>query len=446
MATDLENAFTEIRNKRSLLDALFAYVNGPQPLKYSTERLEEAFGSITTHFEISWLSVVVDAPLDRLQVSGFDVQEDALNERFASLFDKLHLDIEADKAHFASLSTTQGYIIAWKNGDEIEAYYNDPRLCAVFYDPSHPNVKLYAAKWFNRIDETQEITLYYPERIEHWISNKIQTGTSIDKASAFFLQSTEPNPYGVIPVFELKSAGEISKVTSDQDAINKLFSDMMVVAEYGTFPQRYVISNAFPGALKNSPNQIWWLPGGDGQGQQSSAGQFSAADLSGYWQSINELANSIAVITRTPKHYFMTTGANVSGEALLAMEAPLVKKVQKRQREFAAQWQDIAAFLMLLDGVRLDPSTIWVVWDSVESVQPKTEAEVRQLAVNTGIPLITVLRREGWGEDEIEAMMDDKELQDKAQKTLAQATLAALRIKQQQENPEQSPEVSEDEV
>lgn len=435
--TDLEIAFNEIRNKRGDLDTLFNYANGPQPLKYSTQKLAEGFGDVNTHFEVNWCSVIVDSALDRIQLSGFMVEDKAATEKIKVLFDKLHLDIEADKAHGAALSTSQAYLIVWKDSNgEFEAYYNDPRLCAVFHDPAKPQNKTFAAKWFEHPDKRQEITLYYTDRIEHWISKKEQTGTALDKASAFQLESRETNPYRVIPVFELKTQGEIFKVLTIQDAINKLFADMMMSSEFSTFPQRYIISQSDPGSLKNNPSEIWWLPAGDGQGQQASAGQFQASTLGNFSTEMDNLANRMFVITRTPKHYLMTTGANISGEALLAMEAPLVKKCKKRQREFGSQWQDIAAFLLQLDGVTIDPSAITPIWERIESAQPKTEAETRQIAYNTGIPLITLLKREGWSEKEITAMAKDKQLQQKAEKTVAQAVLNDLRIKQQQDQEE----------
>ena len=434
--TDLDKAFNEIRSKRPQLDLMFSYADGPQPLKYSTERLTDYFRNINTHFELNWCSVIVDSTLDRIQLAGFDTEDDSINARMAILFDKLHLDIEADKAHHAALSTSQGYIIVWKEDDgEIVAFYNDPRLCAVFYDPAKPMKKTYAAKWFNRTDGTQEITLYYPQRLEHWVSAKVQTGTSVDKASAFTLEGTETNPYNVIPVFEITTQSEIVKVVTIQDAINKLFADMMVSSDFSTTPMRWYIGNADPGAVKNAPNLWAWFPAGDGQGQQSSVGQFDATGLNNFSVEMDNLANRMFVITRTPKHYLMTSGSNISGEALLAMEAPLVKKCQKKQRTFSAQWQDIAQFLLQLDGVTIDASTIWVMWDKIESTQPKTEAETVQIGVNTGIPLVTLLKRNGWGDDEIASMMDDKKAMDEATKTAGEALLNTLRIRGQQNPP-----------
>ena len=409
MITDLEIAFNNIRNKRTDLDLLFNYVNGPQPLKYSTERLTDYFDNINAHFELNWCSVVVESTLDRLQITGFDTKDESANEKMKLLFDKLHLDIEADKGHYASLSTSQAYIIVWKEADgNIVAYYNDPRLCCVIYEDANPRNKRFAAKWFNLQDGKQEITLYYTDRIEHWQSVKVQTGTGLDKASSFTMESAEANPFGVIPVFELKSPGEIFKVLTIQDAINKLMADMMVSSDFATAPLRWYIGNADPGTVKNSPNLWAWFPAGDGQGQQASVGQFDATGLSNYSVEMDNLANRMFIITRTPKHYIMTVGANVSGEALLAMEAPLVKKVQKRQKLFASQWQDICAFMLQLDGVTVEPSNVSVIWDRVESVQPLTEMQTLQAATGAGIPLEAALARAGWSKAEIDDIVKKK--------------------------------------
>lgn len=430
--TDIVNAFEAIKNKRPIMDELFRYVEGGQPLKYSTERLREAFDDITARFEINWCNVVVETTLDRLSLLGFKLTDDAMTDALNTIFSTLHIGIESDEAHRACLTMTQGYIIAWRNDDGIEIYYNDPRMCQVFYDPARPKVKQYAAKWFMRSDKHHEITLYYPERIEHWVTKS--SGDHIDNVSDFALETSEPNPFGVIPVFELKTPGEITKVITLQDAINKTFADMMVAAEYGAFMQRWVISNSDPGDLRNGPNQIWWIPSGDGEGQASSVGQFSPTDLGNYLDAMDKLANAMAIITRTPKHYLTTTGANLSGEALMTMEAPLVKKVQARQKVLTPIWQEIAQFLLLLSDYSAETQDITVLWGTVESVQPYTQAQTRQLAINSGVPLITQLRREGWTQAEIDAMVADMQAQRENTSSLAQSVLNAVRVRNEQSN------------
>lgn len=424
---DLTAAFNAIRNKRPDLDLLFSYYEGPQPLKYSTEKLAELFRNINAHFEQNWMSVVVDATLDRIQLNGFTTKDgnaDA-DAKFKLLFDKLHIDIEADKAHLASLTTSQGYVIVWQDEGETVVYYNDPRMCHVFYEDANPRKKRYAAKWFSN-GGGQEITLYYVDRIEHWVSQK--SSVALDKANSFMLASVEANTFGVIPVFELKSQGEIFKVLTSQDAVNKLFADMMTAAEFGSVMQRYVISQSDPGALKNSPNEIWWLPAADGQGEGTTVGQFQSTPLDNFSVQMEKIANHIFINTRTPKHYLMETGANISGEALLAMEAPLNKKCKKRQNYFASQWQDIAAFIAQLEGIDTTPDNINCVWERIESIQPKTDAETRQVNVNSGVPLEVALKWEGRTPDDIKEITDAKQAADNKAAKRLQDRLNAVRV------------------
>lgn len=397
---DIDRAFKTIGAKRAGIDLLYKYYNGPQPLKYSTQRLREAFDNLLAHFEINWASVVVDSTLDRLGITGFDAHNAGANDKLSAMFDNIHIDVEAARAHEAALVATEGYIIAWKGDAGTELYFNDPRMCEVFFSSEHPKQKTFAAKWFLLDDGRQEMTLYYPDRIEHWQTQKPQK--EVRSARVFKFVNQDTNVYGIIPVFCLQSPGELEKVISLQDAINKLFSDMMVSAEFGAFVQRYVISQTDPGNLKNGPNQVWWIPSGDGAGQAATVGQFIPTSLTGYLDAMDKLANAIAIITHTPKHYLMTTGANLSGEALLAMENPLVRKVKTRRRTLSAVWQDIASFLLLLEGEKIPPATITVNWERSESVQPKTEAETRKLDLDAGIALRVLLKREGWTDKEIE--------------------------------------------
>jgi hypothetical protein len=51
--------------------------------------------------------------------------------------------------------------------------------------------------------------------------------------------------------------------------------------------------------------------------------------------------------------------------------------------------------------MNITPDDVTCVWERPESVQPLTEAMVRQTAVNTGIPLEVALKREGWTDAEI---------------------------------------------
>ena len=411
---DLKLAFNALSGKKALYDTLMQYAEGDQPIVYSTERLRTAFANINARFSQNWCSVIVDSVNDRLVLQGWDAGDEEKNEVLATIWSDQHLTIESDDAHWSALVTHESFIIVWPNEEaEPEVYYNDPRLCHIFYENANPRKKRFAAKWFIDDDGFCKLILYYKDRIEYYKSSNTGTPSTYEG-----FRSDNPasatNPYDTIPVFHLRvksrsTAGELTNVITLQDAVNKLFADMMVAAEYGAFKQRWIISNSETSDLRNAPNSVWEIPAGDGLGQATSVGQFEAADLSGFLTAMDKLANSMAIISRTPKHYFYSTGSQISGEALIAMEAPLNKKAKTRQESFGVVWKEIAVFIFKIRGEEISEQDIIPIWGSIENVQPLTQAQSRQLGVQVGIPLLTLLKREGWTKRDLEQLSKDLE-------------------------------------
>ena len=436
MATDLALAYTTLSGKQHAYDRAWRYYDGNQPQTYSTERLRQVFNDLNANFVQNWCAVVINAVRERVALTGFQVAHDqAATQALTALFVASELGLDADDAHLAALVTGEAFVIVWSDeGEAPQAYYNDPRLCAVFYDAENPRVKRFAVKWWlDDDDERRYITLYYPDHLEYYASAG-KAGTASD-ASAFLALDppTAPNPYGEIPVFHLRRErraiiSELANVFSPQDAVNKLLADMMVAAEFGAFKQRYIISTADTSNMKNSPGSVWDLAAGDGSGQGTQAGEFTATDLSNYLAAIDKLATAIAIITSTPKHFLFAQGGDPSGEALIAMEAPLNKKATHYVARFGVVWQQVAAFLARLSGLTIAAEQITPVFERVETVQPRTAAEIVQLSTAAGMPLVTALRRAGWTEAELQQLEQDQQAAaDKQQTTLAQALLQAQR-------------------
>lgn len=209
---------------------------------------------------------------------------------------------------------------------------------------------------------------------------------------------------------------------------------MMVVGEFNAFKQRWMVTNADLSALKNNPKTFYKIPKGIADEEDTKVGEFSAADLGMYLEAMDKLANSIAIISRTPKHYFHDTGGNISGEALIVMESPLIKKIRQLQETFSVAWQDCARFILKQNGREIAADEIITIWDKIETAQPITEAQTIKEYVNLGVPLETMLRRAGWGADEIEQMKADQAEAKKQQATVAKQTLELLRLQDQQKN------------
>jgi len=147
------------------------------------------------------------------------------------------------------------------------------------------------------------------------------------------------------------------------------------------------------------------------------------------------MATSLGIISRTPKHYFFAQGGDPSGEALIAMEAPLNKKASKRQKGFGVEWQRLAKFLLNISGNKdVKKSQIVPIWEPIETVQPLTAANIIKTETDAGIPLNTSARRRGWSNEEIKQMEDDKKKEKKEMAGLAQNALDELRAQDARNN------------
>lgn len=415
--SDIELAFDAIKAKGKPYTDLYRYYDGSAPLKYSTERLARAFGKSFVYFAENWASVIINAVLDRLVLKGFDIGSNSINSKMDDLFNRYNINLDAQDVHESLQVTGEAFLIVDMVNGETDIYFNDPRMCEMFYDPDRPKLKAFAAKEWVTSDGTF-INLYYKDRTEKWFSERAQTGKSFK-----LLESTR-NELGIIPVFHFRNSRRITKgeldpsIISTLDAINKLFSDLMVAAEYETFKIKVFISQVDPGDIKIGPDMKLWLPANENAtGQDTSVTELGGSSLETFLKPINDLANTLAITTRTPKHYFFNEGQSPSGEALLTMESPLVKKVMKKQEAYDPTWKEFIAYVLLLNGVTVDPNDISTVWEPVESIQPLTEAQIIKTEKEAGIPTITSARRAGWAEDEIAQLEADiaKEGQTKQQ-------------------------------
>ena len=422
--SDLDLALKSIKNKTPLYTQLYSYLEGNPRLKYSTERLTRAFGNSLTYFAQSWGSIVINAVLDRLVLKGFNSTNATANNMLDDLFSRLGMNLDAQDVHEAIQVTGEAFLIVDLFDGQPEIYFNDPRLCEVFYDSDRPKIKKLAAKKWTGNDGKVYVSLYYPDRIEKYVSD---TGNT---TKSFTLVETVANEFGEIPVFHFRDSrriiqGEFDKSTiSLLDAVNKLFSDLMVAAEFEAFKMRVFISQSDPGNIQVGPDMKLWLPANEGTGQSTQVVELGGSNLQNFLDPIENLASTLAVTTRTPKTYFANSGANLSGEALIVEEAPLVKKVMNKQEAYSPTWKEVAVYLLKVMGIEVNLSEVSCVWESPETILPLTEAQTIQSQVSAGIPLVTVLRWQGKDEEEINQLLADKELETSSQQNaLAQSLL-----------------------
>lgn len=431
--TDVQKAVTALTAKKPRYDMIFRYFDGLQPLVYSSEKLREIFSGLDARFTVNWCAIVINSVLDRMNLSAVTVpDDDAATQALADLREQSGLVDDEYSIHEDVCVTGEAFVLVWPDEDgTVQAFHNDSRLCHAEYDGANPRQMRFAAKWWPEGDAVR-LNLYYPDRIEYYATNRAYKPGETPDAKAFVPWGDEPvaaNEFGMIPVFHFRSSrrgpkSQLANVIEPQDMINKLTADMMVAAEFGAFRQRYVISQAGIMNLQNNPNAIWDLVASDKDSQPTTVGEFSPTDLANYLGAINKFATDIGVITNTPRHYFYSQGGDPSGEALIAMEAPLNHKVERLQGSLQPTWRDLYAFMLFLDGVQVPSQSIYAAYKEGSTVQPRTTAEIREMSVRAGMPLTTVLRDEGWDKQDLAQLEADKEAERIAQASYADAVLS----------------------
>ncbi len=342
------------------------YFNGKHRLTFATEKFRNAFGSLFQAFADNNCPGVVEPIADRLDLQGFTVEsgpKDAAEQAWA-VWQANRMDQRAGEVHLEALRAGDAYVIVWPDKDGKPVIYPQrASAVTVHYDEEAVDQINWAAKAWLTEDKHVRLNMYYPDRIEKYItSNASQSATLPDKADAFepFNVAGEAwplrNEWGVVPVFHFPNnsdighfgRSELKNVIPLQDALNKSLADMLVAMEFVALPQRWAtgVEVQFDDDGKPIPP---WQTGVDriiaSGSSETKFGEFAQANLAQFIAVGDMLRLSISRVSRTPLHYMMlTTGQWPSGESLKTAEAPFVAKVKDRMVTFGNVWESVMMF------------------------------------------------------------------------------------------------------
>jgi hypothetical protein len=419
-----ELAYRTLLAKQPKLTERWEYYRGEQLEKYLSNKMRKACAQSKIKISENMCGIVADSVSQRIRLLGFGISgdngaDDTKTKALNDLIEQIELETEAIDVHEGAVVMGESYLIAWKEDDEIQVDFQDARNCHIFPDPDKPKKPLFAAKWFVDLEDYRVIVLYYTDRVEYWRS------TSTEKAAKgqnrTFIKDTEeggPNEFKQIPVFQFRRRRpDVGRITPTpemdtaipiQDEINGAATEQYYAEKYYGAPLRYAVtSNEGVDTLKTKPGEIARFQSASaGSFEPTQIGQYAQADIMQLQNVITAKIQTLATATGTPQHLFFQAGGVPSGDALVALEAPLNTKVLDWTDRLTSQWVSAIHFLTILNGDKIDKSKIEVFWDDPATTQPKALAEIREIAVRTGIPLEVLLKREGWSTEEIKEVID----------------------------------------
>lgn len=420
-------SFRDGRNEKYSTYA--AYLDGRQPLSFASVKFRSAFGQLFEAFAYNRCASVVDAHTDRLRVTGFGADDDAIAQAAQDLWDANRMDVREGQVEADQLALGDSYVIAEMHPSrgDVQLWAQDPRLVRVHYGDDAPGeLDLGTKVWYD--DQRYcHLNLYFRDRIEKYISvNRAPAGVPTSTSAFQLIEiAGEQNPVPLavtdtVPIFHFANNGrtnaygtsELRPIIPLQDAINKTLMDMLVAMEFAAFPQRVLIgveaddpeSEAKLARFQAGIDRILTLFAPD-----AKIGEFSAVNIAQYLSVAEFWDTAISRVSKVPVHYLGMNGTFASGRALRIAETPFTAKIEDRQRSAGQTWGDAQTYGLRLQGKNVAPGAIRVNWASAAPMSEEDRLGVANEQKLLGIPLEQILKEAGYEPTQIADIMTMKQ-------------------------------------
>lgn len=439
-AAILERLATELNRRRVYIEELDAAYRGEHKLKFASDDFRDFFAARYSLFADNWCGVVADAPHERLEITGIRIG----NDDDADLFDawrRTDADQQSDLAMLDAIITGRAFALVWGDGDGRPVItFEHPSQAIVGYDPETRARKAGAKVWSD--EQFDYATLYLPDEI--WKFQRDRTNLTDDPERAVAMaprlsggwdlrgEGRIPNPLGKVPLVEWvnrprllgEPMSDIGGALAWQHAINLLWAEVFAITDEATLGQRLIIGAEPPmtPVLDESGNQIGEKPVDLKKWRRDRTGfigdptakahEWKPAQPEPLTKVIETAVGHVAAQSRTPAHYLMVGGtiANVSGDAMKALETGLVKRTQEKTQHFGRAARDVFELVALVPGDQAKADLIrsgTVLWKDVENRSDAQVADAALKARQQGLPLRYVLERyHALPPAEIERVMD----------------------------------------
>lgn len=406
-STDLDRALARIVARQAGYALSRAYYDGEHRVTFTSQKTRDQFARIVQTYRCNLMPAVVDAVADRLEVTGFGVEAgpaDAGDAAWA-IWNANRMDRKAGEIHQELLTCGDAYAVLWP-----DPVTNAPRIypqraaqMAVQYDDTdgEPDRKAWAAKLWARQDGRLRLNLYYPDRLEKYITRP-GLRDALRRASAFLPYRGEDgadpwpiaSPWGVVPVFHYANnapiggmgRSELHDAIPPQDALNATIRNWLTAGEFHALPQRWATGLEVDIDPVTGEPRAPFKPGGlwATADEHGSFGQFEPANMEQFGYTADSHKLDIARVTGTPLYYLHLISDPPSGEALKTLEARFVKKVKDRQTAVGNVHEDMLALALRMAG-QGDAVRLSTHWTDAAPRSEREEAETLEIKSRVGV-------------------------------------------------------------
>ncbi|MGW7359461.1 phage portal protein [Streptomyces sp. NPDC054802] len=417
------------------LKLMDSYYEGEQPLSYLAPELQAEMDERIRQVVINWPQLVVDSLEERLDVEGFRFPEEAeADAELWRIWQANRLDSQSHQGHLDAFIARRSYVIVGAREDDPATPLITVESALDVYaehDPRTGEVAAAVKRWCVEHEgrsPTDYATLYLPDSTSWWV--KDSAGVWVEDPD----QERDDHELGEVPVVplankaRLKKPGGVSELKAViplSDAACKIATDMMVSAEYHATPRRVAFGfgeedfqdqQGRPvSAFSRIIGRVWATERRRGSGDDGGADvlQFPEAQLKNFHDTLNQLAKLVASLAGLPPHFLGYSTENpASADAIRSSESRLVKRAERRQREWGESWERVMRLVLRIRDGAWDPRVLSLetIWRdaSTPTVAQKADAAVK-LHTAKIVPLRQTREDMGYTQAQIARMEEQDE-------------------------------------
>jgi hypothetical protein len=419
---DIKLAVDLITKRAASFQPFYNYYEGLHSDNFSSEKFKNKFGKRLQKLRENLCRTVVKAPASRLEVIGFQSEKDDVQKRAWEIWKQNNMPKNCGKVHREAIRTGDGFCIVWPDtSGKVRIYPQTAGNVAVWRNVDDGSIEKAAKRWEGS-DGRYYLTIYYPDRIEKYVSKLKAHDTSTIAPEEYIPREIAgepfplPNPFRRVPVFAFsfdedtddKSNSILKDVMPLNDALNKSYADIFVAQEFNAIRQRWIAGLQFEKDEETGKDivpydfdsQAWTSPEAE-----TKFGEFSDADLEQMLKVKQETVRDIALVSGIPPSYFnLDTADFPSGEALRKIEARFTAIVQDSQRSFGESWGEVMSFALSIEGGGTDGVTIEPQWTDAAPIGESETLDNLGKKKNLGWSIEQLQRDYGLTDKQIEEM------------------------------------------
>jgi hypothetical protein len=440
----LNKLVEELRKRQTDVDTLSKAYSGEHKLSFASDDFRDFFANRYAKFSDNWCGIVADAPHERLELTGIRLKgakkgDDGLWD----VWRENDADQLSDLAMLDAIIAKRSFALVWgADDDEARITWEHPSQAIVGYDPETRARTAGAKLWSD--DDREYATLYLTDSVWKFQRPRVTSGL-LDPDGVPFSQLEGnweprqsqgdntwplPNPLGKVPLVEFANrprlmgepVSDIAGTLSMQHAVNLIWSQLFVAIDSASWPQRVIYGAEMPTipVLDENGNEVGerpidlkkfaadraiWL-----EDPNVKISEWSATNLKAYTDIVEIAVGHIAAQTRTPAHYLLIGGtiANVSGDAMKALETGLVKRTEEKTQHFGRAARDVFELVALVQDDPAKAAAVRggkVLWRDIENRSDAQRADALAKKKEIGYPLRYLLELDGLPPNEIDRVM-----------------------------------------